>query len=63
MEFDLGFTHRNEIMITVPSRDLNIYMINGVDIKGIVKQFRSIIGQSYIPPLWGFGYGQSRYSY
>ncbi|MBR5732910.1 MAG: alpha-glucosidase, partial [Lachnospiraceae bacterium] len=63
MEFDLGFTHRNEIKITVPVRDVNIYMINGVDIKGIVKQFRKIIGQSYIPPLWGFGYGQSRYSY
>ncbi|MBR5968305.1 MAG: alpha-glucosidase [Lachnospiraceae bacterium] len=63
MEFDLGFTHRNEIKITVPARDVNIYMINGVDIKGIVKQFRKIIGQSYIPPLWAFGFGQSRYSY
>ena len=29
----------------------------------IVKQFRKIIGKSYIPPLWAFGYGQSRWGY
>ena len=63
MEFDLGFTNRSQIRITVPEKNLNVYLINGVDLKSITKQFRQIIGKSYIPPLWGFGYGQSRYSY
>ena len=31
--------------------------------RDIVKQFRKIIGRSYIPPFWAFGYGQSRWGY
>ena len=29
----------------------------------IVHEFRRLIGRSYIPPKWAFGYGQSRWSY
>ncbi len=29
----------------------------------IVREFRALIGRSYIPPKWAFGYGQSRWSY
>lgn len=29
-------------------------------VEDIVRQFRALIGQSYIPPKWGFGYAQSR---
>lgn len=29
----------------------------------IVRQFRRLIGRSYIPPLWAFGYIQSRWGY
>ncbi|MCR5331438.1 MAG: alpha-glucosidase [Lachnospiraceae bacterium] len=63
VEFDLGFSESSMIKIGVPSRDAYIYLITGVDLAGITKQFRHIIGKSYIPPLWGFGYGQSRYGY
>ncbi len=63
MAFDIGFTKRSMIEITIPGKDAYIYLINGIDLNSIVKQFREIIGKSYIPPLWGFGYGQSRYSY
>ncbi|HAH61840.1 MAG TPA: hypothetical protein DCL73_07060, partial [Treponema sp.] len=30
---------------------------------GIVRQFRKLIGQSYIPPRWAFGFQQSRWGY
>ncbi len=63
MEFDIGYTNRNEIVVSIPEKDVAIYLIMGCDMKSIVSQFRKIIGKSYIPPLWGFGYGQSRYSY
>ena len=33
------------------------------DIKAIIKEFRHMIGTSYIPPRWAFGFGQSRWSY
>lgn len=29
----------------------------------ITHEFRELIGQSYIPPRWAFGYGQCRWSY
>ena len=29
----------------------------------IVREFRGLIGRSYIPPKWAFGVGQSRWSY
>lgn len=32
-------------------------------VEDIVRQFRALIGQSYIPPKWGFGYAQSRWGY
>ena len=32
-------------------------------IMDIVRQFRRIIGRSYIAPMWAFGLGQSRWSY
>ena len=38
-------------------------MIDGTGNLEIVKQFRSMIGRSYIAPKWAFGYGQSRWSY
>lgn len=40
-----------------------MYIITGEDIKDIVRQFRHLVGRSYIAPKWAFGYGQSRWSY
>jgi len=36
---------------------------NAASLKDIVKQFRQLIGKSYVPPFWAFGYGQSRWGY
>lgn len=63
MSYDLGFTKRSECRISAAHQDMYIYLITDYNMAGIVKQFRHIIGKSYIPPVWGFGYGQSRYSY
>ena len=38
-------------------------MIEGETPYEIVKQFRKIIGRSYIPPKFAFGFGQSRWGY
>ena len=42
---------------------LNLYVIDGDSPYDIVKQFRHIIGRSYIPPKFAFGFGQSRWGY
>ncbi len=63
IEFDIGYTQRSEMKITAAGNDLSVYIITGENEKDIVKQFRNIIGRSYVPPLWAFGYGQSRWGY
>ena len=63
VEFDVGFTDHSVLQVTLESADCMIYMITGETEREIVKQFRSIIGQSYIAPKWAFGYGQSRWGY
>ena len=50
-------------MITMDSWDMDLYYIDGKDLKDIVKQFRHMVGRSYIPPKWAFGFGQSRWGY
>ena len=61
--FDIGYTSRNTMKIHAEKNDLTVYIIDGGSEKDIVKQFREIIGRSYIPPFWAFGYGQSRWGY
>ncbi|WP_449073189.1 glycoside hydrolase family 31 protein [Ruminococcus sp.] len=63
MEFDIGYTRRDTMQIKAAKNDLTVYIITGENEKDIVKQFRGIIGRSHIPPLWAFGYGQSRWGY
>ena len=63
MEFDIGYTRRDTMQIKAAKNDLTVYIITGENEKDIVEQFRGIIGRSYIPPLWAFGYGQSRWGY
>ena len=63
MEFDIGYTRRSIMQIKAAKNDLALYIITGGNEKDIVKQFRQLIGRSYIPPLWAFGYGQSRWGY
>ena len=61
--FDCGYTHKDELKITVDSKDFDLYIIEETDYVGIIKAFRGLIGKSYIPPKWAFGYQQSRWGY
>lgn len=63
LTFDVGYTRHSELKITASDWNLDVYVIEGENVKDIVKQFRGLIGRSYIAPLWAFGYGQSRWSY
>lgn len=60
--FDAGETHLDELVITAGANCV-IYFIDGENLKDIVKQFRKLIGQSYVAPKWAFGYQQSRWGY
>jgi alpha-glucosidase len=63
MTFDIGYSDLDTIKITARYPDTDIYIIDGETPYGIVRAFRKLIGQSYIPPLFGFGFQQSRWGY
>lgn len=63
VSFDIGYTDYSRIKITMQTPDFELYLIEGGTPGEIVKEFRGLIGKSYIPPLWAFGYGQSRWGY
>lgn len=63
MTFDVGYTRMNTLTVTCENADLYLYVIEGKTPYEIVKQFRRIIGRSYIPPKFAFGFGQSRWGY
>lgn len=70
--FDIGYLDKNELVLTVCSGNFTAYVVSpamdGADgsdnhLYSIVRQFRHIIGKSYVPPRWAFGYQQCRWSY
>lgn len=61
--FDIGYETFDRMVITLTDEDYDLYVIEGETVKDIVHEFRQIIGRSYIPPKWAFGYGQSRWGY
>ncbi|MCH5299329.1 MAG: alpha-glucosidase [Ruminococcus sp.] len=63
VEWDLGYTSADTAKITVPSNSAYLYTVDGETERDIVRQFRKLIGKSYIPPFWAFGYQQSCWGY
>ena len=63
LTFDIGYTRQDTMKISCDDADLYLYVIEGENAYDIVKQFRSLIGRSYIPPKFAFGLGQSRWGY
>ena len=60
---DMGYQRMDELCITPEEWNLDLYILEGDSVLDIVKTFRQIIGRSYIPPKWAFGFGQSRWGY
>ena len=61
--FDIGYTDANVLSIHPEYNDTSFYVIEGASPLEIIRSFRELIGKSYIPPMWAFGYGQSRWGY
>ncbi len=61
--FDIGYTDMNVMTIHPEFNDTTFYVIDGETPLDIVREFRALIGKSYTPPMWAFGYGQSRWGY
>ncbi len=69
ISFDVGWTDEDTITVTGSNSGIDVYIITQEnqteesDLANITRQFRELIGQSYIPPFWAFGFQQSRWGY
>ncbi len=63
LTLDMGYEKMDEMRIMPEEWNLDLYILEGDSIPEIVKGFRQLIGRSYIPPRWAFGFGQSRWGY
>lgn len=61
--FDIGYTDCSQLKIEIENDGYDVYLIENPTLDSITEEFRSLIGQSYIPPKWAFGIGQSRWGY
>lgn len=67
--FDIGYTEKDLLEVTSEDTGVAVYKITPEAdsaesvLNNVVKQFRTLIGQSYIPPKWAFGLQQSRWGY
>lgn len=62
--FEVDYNNSKKLSIRCENKNFNLYLIDDCDSSySITKEFLSIIGQSFIPPLWAFGFGQSRWGY
>lgn len=61
--FDIGYTKQDLLTVSCERADLYLYVITGESAYDVTKQFRKIIGKSYIAPKYAFGFGQSRWGY
>ena len=61
--FDIGYTDNSLLCVSTDTDDIDVYIIYGDTLRDIVKNFRKLIGMSYIAPKWAFGFMQSRWSY
>ncbi len=61
--WDLGATRLDRMDITSCNGNLSLYVITGRTPRAVCHEFRGLIGSSYLPPYWAFGYIQSRWGY
>ncbi len=61
--WDLGYSRYDTVRILSENGNLDVYVIEGETLRDVARQFRFLIGPSYVPPRWAFGYIQSRWGY
>jgi alpha-glucosidase len=60
---DVGWGDREKLTINVKGPGCYLTLIEGSSPQDIQSKYLELVGQSYVPPRWAFGYQQSRWSY
>ena len=61
--YDIGYSRHGLLSFHTETPDYDLYLLSGGNENAICREFRTLIGRSYIPPRWAFGLAQSRWGY
>ena len=61
--YDIGYSRHDLFSFHTETPDYDLYLLSGGNENAICREFRALIGRSYIPPKWAFGLAQSRWGY
>ncbi|MFZ4813095.1 MAG: TIM-barrel domain-containing protein [Phototrophicaceae bacterium] len=62
-QVDVGLIDPNALLWQFEAGELRYYLMGGKDTQQITSRYTTITGRAQLPPLWFFGYQQSRFSY
>lgn len=63
VSYDIGYTRHDTLRFATAEPNYALYLITAPTAAEVAKEFRHLIGPSYIPPKWAFGLAQSRFGY
>lgn len=63
VSYDIGYTRHDTLRFATAEPNYALYLITAPTAAEVAKEFRQLIGPSYIPPKWAFGLAQSRFGY
>lgn len=61
--FDFGHRDADTIEVSADGGPIDYYIIAGPTVADVVRRYTELTGKAPLPPRWGLGYQQSRYSY
>ena len=61
--YDIGYSRHDLLSFHTETPDYDLYLLSGGSENAVCREFRTLIGRSYIPPRWAFGLAQSRWGY
>lgn len=61
--FEIDYRGSGIIRVVCDTVDLKLYQLENTAVYPMVREFLAAIGPAYLPPLWAFGYCQSRFGY
>lgn len=61
--FDFGHREDGTLALGAADGPVDYYVIAGPTTRDVVRRFTDLTGKAPLPPLWGLGFQQSRYSY
>lgn len=61
--FDFGHRDEGTLAISADGGPIDYYIVAGPTVVDVVRRYTDLTGKAPLPPRWGLGYQQSRYSY